>query len=83
VIYEVTFLAHTGLPPERIQASSYSVDDSTSPPTHRFKVRGRGPLQPARPIDRVDVLDVREVPPESALPPRQQQVSNRVFPSGK
>ena len=83
MIYEVTYLAHTGRPPERIQASSYSVDDSTSPPTHRFTVRGGGPLQPARPIERIDVLGVREVPPESALPPLQQQVSNRVFPSGK
>ena len=39
--YEVTYLAHTGRPPERIEAAGHSVDESTTPPTHRFQVRGR------------------------------------------
>ena len=88
--YEVTYLAHTGRPPERIEAASHTVDESTTPPTHRFQVRGR--ITSTRLIERVDVEDVRELrrepadgetPPESPLPPFARQVSNRAFPEGR
>jgi hypothetical protein len=88
--YEVTYLAHTGRPPERIEATGHSVDESTTPPTHRFQVRGR--IMSARFIERIDVEDVREIQrtaagveevPESPLPPFARQVSNRAFPQGR
>jgi hypothetical protein len=88
--YEVTYLAHTGRPPERIEAASHSVDESTTPPTHRFQVRGR--IMSSRLIERIEVDDVREIQreppgvdtaPESPLPPFAQQVSNRSFPAGR
>jgi len=89
-IYEVTYLAHTGRPPERIEAASHRVDGSTSPPTHRFQVRGK--ITSTRLIERTDVEDVREIQrepagaeavPESPLPPFARQVSNRAFPQGR
>jgi hypothetical protein len=87
--YEVTYLAHTGRPPERIEAASHTVDESTTPPTHRFQVRGR--IMSTRLIERIDVEDVRELQrepagekaPESPLPPFARQVSNRAFPEGR
>jgi hypothetical protein len=88
--YEVTYLAHTGRPPERIEAAGHTVDESTSPPTHRFQVRGK--IMSTRLIERIDVEDVREIPrepfgvdtvPESPLPPFARQVSNRAFPEGR
>ena len=88
--YEVTYLAHTGRPPERIEASSHIVDESTTPPTHRFQVRGR--INSTRLIQRIDVENVHEFRlepagpekvPESPLPPFRRQVSNRVFPEGR
>jgi hypothetical protein len=88
--YEVTYLAHTGRPPERIQAASHSVDESTTPPTHRFQAPGR--IMSSRLIERVDVEDVREIPrepagveqvPASPLAPFARQVSNRAFPEGR
>jgi hypothetical protein len=87
--YEVTYLAHTGRPPERIAAASHSVDESTTPPTHRFQVRGL--IMSTRIIERIDVEDVREIQREPAtmeqvrespLPPVARQVSNRAFPQG-
>jgi hypothetical protein len=91
--YEVTYLAHTGRAPERIEAASHTVDDSTDPPTHRFGVRGR--IMSTRLIERVDVAAVRhveagsphvsEAQPAAAnpLPPFARQVSNRAFPKGR
>ena len=88
--YEITYLAHTGRPPERIEAAGHSVDESTTPPTHRFEVRGR--IMSTRLIERIDVEDVRtiertpaggEAAPESPLPPFARQVSNRAFPPGR
>jgi hypothetical protein len=88
--YEITYLAHTGRSPERIEAAGHSVDESTAPPTHRFQVRGR--ISSTRLIERIDVERVREIgrpaagaeaPPESPLPPFARQVSNRVFPPGR
>ncbi len=88
--YEVTYLAHTGRAPERIEASSHIVDDSTTPPTHRFQVRGR--ITSTRLIERIDVESVREIrwqqagaeeASESPLPPFARQVSNRDFPRGR
>lgn len=88
--YEVTYLAHTGRPPERIEAASHSVDESTTPPTHRFQVRGR--IMSTRLAERIDVEAVREIQrepadgekvPESPLPPFARQVSNRAFPEGR
>jgi hypothetical protein len=86
--YEITYLAHTGRPPERIQAVAHTVDDSTTPPTHRFEVRGR--IMSTRFIERTDVEDVREIQaaaaeevPASPLPPFARQVSNREFPQGR
>jgi hypothetical protein len=91
--YEVTYLAHTERSPERIEAASHAVDDSTSPPTHRFEVRGR--IMSTRLIERVDVAAVRRIEPgsgdargvpaaaASALPPFARQVSNRAFPKGR
>jgi hypothetical protein len=86
--YEITYLAHTGRPPERIVAVGHSVDESTDPPTHRFEVRGR--IMSTRLIERVDVESVREIErmaaeavPESPLPPFARQVSNRAFPQGR
>jgi hypothetical protein len=89
-MYEVTYLAHTGRAPERIEASAHLVDDSTTPPTHRFQVRGR--INAPRLIERRDVEDVRELhaetpradaEAETPLPPFVRQVSNRVFPAGR
>ncbi len=88
--YEVTYLAHTGRPPERIQAAGHSVDESTTPPTHRFQVRGK--IMSTRFIERTDVESVREVEPtaaaadavpESPPPSFTRPVSNRVFPQGR
>jgi hypothetical protein len=88
--YEVTYLAHTGRPPERIEAASHTVDESTTPPTHRFQVRGR--IASMRLVERIDVEGVREIQrepaaadtvPESPLPPFARQVSNRAFPTGR
>jgi hypothetical protein len=88
--YEVTYLARTGRPPERIEATSHTVDESTTPPTHLFQVQGR--ILSTRLIERTDVEGVRELhreppgverAPESALPPFARQVSNRVFPQGR
>jgi hypothetical protein len=88
--YEVTYLAHAGRRPERIDAAGHSVDESTTPPTHRFQVRGR--IMSLRIIERIDVEDVREIQwaavgadaaPENPLPPFARQVSNRVFPKGR
>jgi hypothetical protein len=88
--YEVTYLAHTGRPPERIEAASHTVDESTTPPTHRFQVRGR--ISSIRLVERMDVEGVREIQrepagvdnvPESPLPPFARQVSNRAFPAGR
>ena len=58
--YEITYLAHTGRPPERIEAAGHSVDESTTPPTHRFQVRGK--IMSTRVVERTDVESVREVP---------------------
>jgi hypothetical protein len=88
--YEVTYLDHTGRPPERIEAVGHSVDESTTPPTHRFQVRGR--IMSLRSIERIDVADVREIEKEAGgaeaapgnpLPPFARQVSNRAFPKGR
>ena len=88
--YEITYLAHTGRPPERIVAASHTVDESTTPPTHRFQVRGR--IMSTQVVERIDVESVREVEwpapgadavPESPLPPFARQVSNRDFPKGR
>jgi hypothetical protein len=88
--YEITYLAHTNRPPERIEAASHTVDDSTTPPTHRFQVRGR--IMSSRPVERTDVERVRQIhaapagahkPSESPLPPFARQVSNRAFPKGR
>jgi hypothetical protein len=88
--YEVTYVAHTGRPPERIEAAGHTVDESTTPPTHRFEVRGR--ITSMRFIERIDVEGVREIQreatgvdelAESPLPPFARQVSNRVFPAGR
>jgi hypothetical protein len=88
--YEVTYLAHTERPPERIEAASHVVDGSTTPPTHRFQVRGR--IASYRLIERIDVESVREIVPDPAgverapqtpLPPFARQVSNRAFPKGR
>jgi hypothetical protein len=88
--YEITYLAHTGRAPERIDAASYSVDESTTPPTHRFQVRGR--ISSTRMVERIDVECVREIHREPAdveeaaknpLPPYARQVSNRAFPPGR
>jgi hypothetical protein len=89
-IYEVSYLAHTGRRPERIQAVGHSVDESTTPATHRFQVRGR--ISSIRVIERIDVEEVRKLQPsapgadelpESPLPPFARQVSNRDFPQGR
>ena len=88
--YEVTYPAHTGRPPERIEAVGHSVDGSTTPPTHRFQVRGR--ITSVQIVERVGVEDVREIRPAttgaedvpaSPLPPFARQVSNRAFPPGR
>jgi hypothetical protein len=85
--YEITYLPHTGRVPERIEAPAHVVDDSTTPPTHRFQVRGR--ITSIRLVERVDVSGVREVgaapagAPRSPLPPFMRQVSNREFPQGR
>ena len=88
--YEITYLAHTGRAPERIEAAGHSVDESTTPPTHRFEVRGR--IMSTRLIERIHVEDVREIEhtasggdaaPASPLPPFQRQVSNRAYPQGR
>ena len=88
--YEITYLAQTGRPPERIEAAGHSVDESTTPPTHRFEVRGR--ISSTRVIERIGVEGVREVQwtaagaetaPASPLPPFARQVSNRAFPPGR
>jgi hypothetical protein len=82
--YEITYLAHTGRPPERIEAAGHSVDESTTPPTHRFQVRGK--IMSTRFVERIDVADVRELErtaAESPLPPFARQVSNRDFPQGR
>lgn len=88
--YEVTYLAHTGRPPERIEASSHSVDESTTPSTHRFQVRGR--ITSSQLIERFDVEAVRDLlrepggvekAPDSPLPPFARQVSNRAFPQAR
>ena len=88
--YEVTYLGHTGRPPERIVAASHTVDESTTPPTHRFQVRGK--IMSTRLIERTGVEAVRQVQPEpvgeeaapgSPLPPFARQVSNRAFPEGR
>jgi hypothetical protein len=88
--YEITYLAHTGRPPERIEAAGHSVDESTTPPTHRFQVRGK--IMSTRVVERIDVESVREIQwtapgadaaPESPLPPFARQVSNRDFPRGR
>ena len=79
--YEITYRAHTGLAPERIEAIGHSVDESTTPPTHRFRIMA------TRFIERIGVEDVREIQPEevpaSPLPPFARQVSNRAFPHGR
>jgi hypothetical protein len=85
--YEITYLAHTGRAPERIEAAGHSVDESTTPPTHRFQVRGR--ITSTRLIDVENVREIErtaagvEVAPESPLPPFARQVSNRAFPQGR
>jgi hypothetical protein len=88
--YEITYLAHTNRLPERIEAASHTLDDSTTPSTHRFQVRGR--IMSSRPVERTDVERVREIhpapagndrPSASPLPPFARQVSNRAFPKGR
>lgn len=78
--FEVTYLAATGRAPERIEAKSHVVDDSSSPPTHRFELRGR--INASRWIERVGVEGVREVT-DDPRPSFVRQVSNREFPSGQ
>jgi hypothetical protein len=78
--FEVTYLAHTGRAPERIEARAHVVDDSTSPPTHRFELRGR--IHTSQWIERVDVENVREADADPR-PPFVRQVSNREFPTGR
>jgi hypothetical protein len=88
--YEVTYLAHTGRPSERIEAASHSVDESTTPPTHRFQMHGLNTS--TRLVERIDVERVRvlqrgpaavDKPPESPLPPFARQIPNRAFPQGR
>ena len=58
--YEITYLAHIGLPPERIEASSHVVDTSTTPPTHLFLVMRQG-VTSEPPHKRIHVESVREI----------------------
>jgi hypothetical protein len=78
--FEVTYLAATGRAPERIEAKSHVVDDSSSPPTHRFELRGRSNASGW--IERVGVEGVREVT-DDPRPSFVRQVSNRHFPTGQ
>jgi hypothetical protein len=77
--FEVTYLAATGRAPERIEAKSHVVDDSSSPPTHRFELRGR--INASRWTERVGVESVRELT-DDPRPSFVRQVSNREYPSG-
>ena len=88
--HEITYLAPTGRPPERIEAAGHSVDDSATPPTHRIQVRGK--ITSTRVIERIDVEDVREIQraaagveelPASPHPPFARPVSNRALPQGR
>jgi|1186.fasta_scaffold332919_1 hypothetical protein len=58
--YEVTYHKHTELPPERIEALGHDVDDTTTPPTHRFHVLPPGATA-GQPIERIHVESVREL----------------------
>jgi hypothetical protein len=58
--YEITYLPHTEIPPERIEAFSHEVDDSTTPPTHLFFVI-RQSVSSAPPEKRIEVESVREI----------------------
>jgi hypothetical protein len=78
--FEITYLPATGRAPERIDAKAHVVDDSTSPPRHRFELRGR--INASRWIERADVDSVREVTADPR-PSFARQVSNREFPSGQ
>jgi hypothetical protein len=85
--FEVTYRAETGRAPERIHARAHAVDESTTPPTHRFEIRGR--IQSSHWIERTGVESVRELgaePPAVSADPRApfaRQVSNREFPQGR